>query len=439
MDGDTNTFMDVFVHDRLTGTITRASVGSGGDQGNGPSGNVSAFPPAISGDGRFVSFESRASNLVPGDTNNDWDVFVRDRGDLACLTIAPASNAAPAAGAAGQVTVTAPPSCAWAAVSINSSWLSVTGGGSGSGNGTVSYSVAANAGGSRTGAIAIGGEVFTVTQAGGDPTPAAPVGLVAHLIAANQVTLRWTVPPTSFPPTNFVVEGGTLPGSVQASLPTGSATPTFIFQAPAGSYYARVHALNGALRSPASNEIPIHVLVPVPPSAPANLLGLVNGSTVGLAWSNTYVGGAPTSLMLDVTGPITTSLPLPLVELFIHFGVPAGTYTLRLRAVNAAGSSPPSNAVTLTFPTPCTGPPLAPSLFAYNVGRAVFLSWAPAASGAAPTSFVLNVTGTFTGTLPIGGRFHNGIVAPGTYSFTVSATNPCGTSAPSAMQTLIVR
>jgi Tol biopolymer transport system component len=43
-------------------------------QANGLSGE-----PAISADGRFVAFESGASNLGPGDTNGDNDVFVRDR------------------------------------------------------------------------------------------------------------------------------------------------------------------------------------------------------------------------------------------------------------------------------------------------------------------------------------------------------------------------
>ena len=36
-----------------------------------------SFGPAISADGRFVAFESYASNLVPGDTNDAYDVFVR--------------------------------------------------------------------------------------------------------------------------------------------------------------------------------------------------------------------------------------------------------------------------------------------------------------------------------------------------------------------------
>src|SRR5207253_8937535 len=43
-------------------------------------GNNFSFSPAVSADGRFVAFDSAASNLVPGDTNGTFDVFVRDRG-----------------------------------------------------------------------------------------------------------------------------------------------------------------------------------------------------------------------------------------------------------------------------------------------------------------------------------------------------------------------
>ena len=57
---------DVFVRDRRTGTTRRVSVGPGGVQGNG---DQRSFVPAISADGRFVAFNSDASNLVPGDTN----------------------------------------------------------------------------------------------------------------------------------------------------------------------------------------------------------------------------------------------------------------------------------------------------------------------------------------------------------------------------------
>lgn len=71
--GDTNDESDVFVHDLLTGRTIRASVGVSGAEGNGRSAT-----PDISADGRFVAFESWASNLVPGDTNGWGDIFVRD-------------------------------------------------------------------------------------------------------------------------------------------------------------------------------------------------------------------------------------------------------------------------------------------------------------------------------------------------------------------------
>src|SRR5207253_6487161 len=72
--GDTNLVSDVFVHDRQTGTTERVSVASDGAQGNGSSGLLSfAFPPALSADGRFVAFVSVATNLVAGDTNGATD------------------------------------------------------------------------------------------------------------------------------------------------------------------------------------------------------------------------------------------------------------------------------------------------------------------------------------------------------------------------------
>jgi Tol biopolymer transport system component len=71
--GDTNRARDVFLHDRVTGATTRVSVSSSGRQANGYSES-----PAISADGRYVAFQSFASNLVARDTNRLTDVFVRD-------------------------------------------------------------------------------------------------------------------------------------------------------------------------------------------------------------------------------------------------------------------------------------------------------------------------------------------------------------------------
>jgi Tol biopolymer transport system component len=78
LNGDTNGCADIFVHDRQSGQTTRVSVNSSGAEENAP-------PPddyrvvSISGDGRYVAFYSDASNLVSGDTNNETDIFVHDR------------------------------------------------------------------------------------------------------------------------------------------------------------------------------------------------------------------------------------------------------------------------------------------------------------------------------------------------------------------------
>ncbi len=72
--GDTNAHDDVFVHDLESGTTERVSVGWNGSQSNHDSED-----PVTSADGRFVAFVSRASNLAQGDTNGVRDVFVYDR------------------------------------------------------------------------------------------------------------------------------------------------------------------------------------------------------------------------------------------------------------------------------------------------------------------------------------------------------------------------
>lgn len=72
--GDTNGTTDVFLLDRQTNTTTRVSVA-----GDGSEANASSDDPSISADGRFLTYSSHASNLVSGDTNGTGDVFVLDR------------------------------------------------------------------------------------------------------------------------------------------------------------------------------------------------------------------------------------------------------------------------------------------------------------------------------------------------------------------------
>jgi len=96
--GDTNGAPDVFVRDRQTRTTERVSVATDGTQGSSPNWSSVSSDPAISADGRFVAFASHATNLVPGDTNWDYDVFVHDRQTRTTERVSVASDGTPGNG-----------------------------------------------------------------------------------------------------------------------------------------------------------------------------------------------------------------------------------------------------------------------------------------------------------------------------------------------------
>ena len=72
--GDTNGNFDIYVHNRASGATERVSVASGGGQATG-----SSFSPSLSADGQHVGFYSTAGNLIAGDINGVEDAFVHDR------------------------------------------------------------------------------------------------------------------------------------------------------------------------------------------------------------------------------------------------------------------------------------------------------------------------------------------------------------------------
>ncbi len=73
---DTNNADDIYMKDRVTGAIERVSLTTVNGEANGSSGGKLAITP----DGRYIAFESLANNLVPNDLNNKRDIFIRDRG-----------------------------------------------------------------------------------------------------------------------------------------------------------------------------------------------------------------------------------------------------------------------------------------------------------------------------------------------------------------------
>ena len=270
------------------------------------------------------------------------------------------------------------------------------------------------------------------------PGSLTPTDFRITAMRGNVVTFAWT-PPTAGPPaTGIQLEGGLAPGSVLGFIPL-PATPAATIALPTGSFYLRLRAMTTSGLSAASNEILAHVNVPVPPSPPVHLLGLVNGSELGLAWTPTFEGGEPTGAMLDVSGAVNASLPLGPGETFSFAGVPPGSYTFSIRQTNASGSSMPSAPVSLAFPAPCTGAPSVPENFvAYVSGGTLFLNWDPPSSGAAPSSYLLTVSGAYAGVVPFTTRSFSTPVPPGTYNFTLAAANNCGVGAPTPLRSVAV-
>jgi Tol biopolymer transport system component len=87
VEGDTNEIDDVFVHDRQTGETRRVSVGPNGEQGI-----AGSYEPEISADARYVVFKSYADNLGPNDINGLCDIFRRDLLTHATELISVSSN-----------------------------------------------------------------------------------------------------------------------------------------------------------------------------------------------------------------------------------------------------------------------------------------------------------------------------------------------------------
>jgi len=101
--GDTNGQTDVFVRDRQTGETTRVDVSSDGKQAR----ILPSHGTSISADGRYAVFTSEAANLVPGDTNDATDVFVHDRQTGETTRVSVRSSGGQAIGFSGDGVISA--------------------------------------------------------------------------------------------------------------------------------------------------------------------------------------------------------------------------------------------------------------------------------------------------------------------------------------------
>ena len=197
-------------------------------------------------------------------------------------------------------------------------------------------------------------EVVSVTFPGGTvAAPGAPGGLAVN-VTGTTATLTWTPPQSGGAPSGYVLLAGVTPGFTAplASLPLAApANSLTIPGVPVGTFYVRLVAQNAGGTSAPSNEVVLTVAGASAPGAPT-LSASATGSTVNVSWSPGG-GGAPASYTLSASAtpggaPIVS---VPLGGSSIAFAnVPSGTYYLRLTASNGAGTSAPSNEVSVTVP-----------------------------------------------------------------------------------------
>jgi hypothetical protein len=176
-----------------------------------------------------------------------------------------------------------------------------------------------------------------------------PPVLSVSNVQADRVTLSWAPPPNATPPELYLLEGGLSPGQILASIPIGGATSSVSVSLGAGTYYARLHAVGGGARGPASNEVTFAVGLAATPSAP-RVAAIAIGTDVALQWQPSFEGGETDSVVVEVSGPISTALSLPARGDIAFGGVPPGTYSLSFRARNGRGPGVAAPPVTLAVP-----------------------------------------------------------------------------------------
>jgi transglutaminase-like putative cysteine protease len=179
--------------------------------------------------------------------------------------------------------------------------------------------------------------------------PDAPAQLSVDAVQGNVVTLSWEAP-AGVTPDGYLLEGGFAPDHVAGSLALGNGATTTQVALPPGVYFIRTYAIEDGVRSAASNEIRVIVGLAAPPAEPEDFRGIAVGHGVVLHWRQPVDGGSPDHVLLEVSGPVSGNFPIGATGAFRVDGVPDGTYTMRLRAANAAGESGATPAVTVTVP-----------------------------------------------------------------------------------------
>jgi len=154
-----------------------------GAQGNG-SGTVFYSIASNAGDARTGSIQIGGQSVTVSQDSGGLGGQLGSR-PVCNYTLTPATDTAAGSGGPGQVNVATQVGCSWKPTT-DVDWISITEGGAGSGTGVLRYTVAPNAGGTRSGSISIGGRTFTVTQSEAGTGGASGTGCTLQIAPASQ-------------------------------------------------------------------------------------------------------------------------------------------------------------------------------------------------------------------------------------------------------------
>ncbi len=179
-------------------------------------------------------------------------------------------------------------------------------------------------------------------------TPGTPTGLLSSVVGST-VTIRWTAAATGGAPTGYQLIAGTAPGASNIGAIPVTGTTLVVPGVPNGIYYARVIATNAAGASAPTADISITV-GPAAPGTPRSLTAVApSPGVVSLSWLAPSSGPAPTSyLVVAGHSPGASIYQIPVAGTGLAGGgVPAGTYYVRVVALNGTTPGPASAEVVL--------------------------------------------------------------------------------------------
>lgn len=185
----------------------------------------------------------------------------------------------------------------------------------------------------------------------GSTVPSAPANF-RGVVSGSTLTLNWS---PSAGATTYLADAGTAPGAsnVAAGVSLGAGTGFVATAVPNGGYYLRLRATGPGGTSVPSNEVFVAVgggggSGAIAPGPPDGFRASVNGSVVTFTWYPPEDGSPPTGYVFDAgSAPglanLAANIALPNVTSLAIPGVPAGTYYVRVRATNSAGTGPPGS------------------------------------------------------------------------------------------------